>query len=493
MAELRPQLPNNHNARRSGAKYLLPRGRVHKGPTVSNTTVFGKLTATSAALLDHPLWTWMGVAAAGLAAIYILEGYTANARPAPAVELSPDIAVTSVAVQEFDSIRLCQGCSCGRAGGCELCGGRQGGNQGLGQCNTCPPLPNCPGGCERPLTGVDCRERPDCGELGWSAEHLLPEFNMYGQGEYIGPSRNNYPGEYRLRPDDEIAFVFRKTQVETNRPYALQVGDRIKIESLTDTTLDREVEILPDGMIYLKLMGQVRATRKTVPQLQAEIEDKYKKFYKIPAITITPTTTNTRLTQLLEAVNNRFSTGGQQRLVKVTPDGVIRLPALPCGIMAQGLTLNELQCELNQRFAQEVDGLEITAVLNQKAGNFIYVGGEVKTPNRFEISRPTNVMMALALAGNVNNGGNLREVVVFRRTDDWCLMATKLDVQGALLGKTPCPADDIWLRDSDVVIVPKAPIRRITDAIDLVFTKGIYSVMPPQFLFVAQTQFRTAP
>jgi polysaccharide export outer membrane protein len=57
-------------------------------------------------------------------------------------------------------------------------------------------------------------------------------------------------------------------------------------------------------------------------------------------------------------------------------------------------------------------------------------------------------------------------------------MATKLDVFGALYGKTPCPADEIWLRDSDIVVVPKRSILVADDFIELVFTRGIYGVIP---------------
>jgi polysaccharide export outer membrane protein len=59
-------------------------------------------------------------------------------------------------------------------------------------------------------------------------------------------------------------------------------------------------------------------------------------------------------------------------------------------------------------------------------------------------------------------------------------MATRIDIQGALLGRRPCPADEIWLRDSDIVVVPKSPILLIDDFVDLVFTRGIYGVFPFQ-------------
>jgi len=40
------------------------------------------------------------------------------------------------------------------------------------------------------------------------------------------------------------------------------------------------------------------------------------------------------------------------------------------------------------------------------------------------------------------------------------------------MGNRPTPADEIFLRDSDIVLVPKRPIQRIDDPINHVFTQG---------------------
>ena len=39
--------------------------------------------------------------------------------------------------------------------------------------------------------------------------------------------------EYRLREGDQVAVYYRRTREEQSRPYELQVGDRILVESLT--------------------------------------------------------------------------------------------------------------------------------------------------------------------------------------------------------------------------------------------------------------------
>lgn len=56
--------------------------------------------------------------------------------------------------------------------------------------------------------------------------------------------------------------------------------------------------------------------------------------------------------------------------------------------------------------------------------------------------------------------------------------ATMVDLHAALHGNQPCPPGEIWLDDSDVVIVPKSPILVADDFIELVFTRGIYGAFP---------------
>ena len=44
------------------------------------------------------------------------------------------------------------------------------------------------------------------------------------------------------------------------------------------------------------------------------------------------------------------------------------------------------------------------------------------------------------MAGSWRVGANLRQIVVFRRGDDWRLMATMVNLEAALFGNQPLPA-----------------------------------------------------
>ena len=87
------------------------------------------------------------------------------------------------------------------------------------------------------------------------------------------------------------------------------------------------------------------------------------------------------------------------------------------------------------------------------------------------------------MAGGWQNGANLRQVVVFRRGDDWRLMATMLDLRGALYGKRPTPADEVWLNDGDIVLIPKTPIEAVDELIEQVFTRGLYAAIPLELIW----------
>jgi polysaccharide biosynthesis/export protein len=119
-------------------------------------------------------------------------------------------------------------------------------------------------------------------------------------------------------------------------------------------------------------------------------------------------------------------------------------------------------------------------VLAQRAPRYVYVLGEVRLPGRYTLEAPTTVMQAISMAGSWTVGAHITHVVVFRRVDDWRLVATMLDLRAAMLGRRPCPASEIWVGDADLIIVPKSKLLRADNFIELVFTRGLYGVVPIQ-------------
>ena len=69
--------------------------------------------------------------------------------------------------------------------------------------------------------------------------------------------------------------------IETGgKQYRVAPGDEIRVESFSDEKLNGNLIVQPDGTITLRLLGQVRATHRTVTQLRDEI-DKASMFEEI--------------------------------------------------------------------------------------------------------------------------------------------------------------------------------------------------------------------
>lgn len=349
------------------------------------------------------------------------------------------------------------------------------------------------------IWSVDSAAGRGCAEVGWDSR-TCGNWQAFAQGEYVGHARLPHVPEYRLRVGDQMAIYYLRTREVLSQPYQLQVGDEIRVESLTAGAgtaatggaeeptasvgdLSRTVIVQPDGTITLPLLGQVSAAGKPIPTLRDLLEEKYERYFRVPAITVTAIRVDTRLEDLLETVDARAGQlGGRQLQVTVTPAGRINLPGIG-SVYVQGLSIPEAKMEIDARYGATIPGVRVTPDLIERAQRFIYVLGHVQTPGQFELTGPTTAMQSIALAGGWRVGANLRQVVVFRRGDDWRMLATMIDLRGALYARRPVPADDIWLNDSDIVLVPKSPIQMADEVVEQVFTRGLYAAVPLELIW----------
>lgn len=365
-------------------------------------------------------------------------------------------------------------------------------DQGFGSIDRChysacspPTQPQvAKGRCLPCIQAIDCAD--NCGShQTWL--HMHPyNFQPLGHGEYQGPIRLPATIDYRVRAGDKIQFVFARSREVPADSYVLLIGDELQITSLIDKELKvgdilqgKGIAIQPDGYLHLPLIGRIRAAGLTISQLRRNLEIAYKGGgIKEPAIDILPIKTNSSVEDILESIDARQGiSGGRTLTTTIHPDGSVRLIKIGA-ICVQGLTLDEIKREVNLRYRQLVPGIYVEPILDQEAPHFIFVYGQVTKPDRYQLQGPTSVTAALAMAGSINARGNAREVVIFRRAEDWRMLATRVDLKGMHLGKVPTPADEIWLRDHDLIIVPLTPIGRFNDFVDQVFRQGIYGMFP---------------
>jgi polysaccharide export outer membrane protein len=423
----------------------------------------------------------------------VLTGHAANdddggkAKPLPQVSLavfeSDSAVVSNDGLIIDDQIHLCQASCCPTCSSTQGCGcdGRVVVGASYGPTMNYGTDVGYAGGGNygRNMLAVDQNSGGIGREARWRDSRMIP-WEEFAYGEYIGPHRTPHVPQYRIRVGDQLEFVYLLTRERSAMPYRLFVGDTIQISSSGDEALNQtEISILSDGTVSVALIGQVRVAGKTVKDVQRELNDRYSKFVKNPAIVVSVTTSETPLNDLRDAVDARQGAGGQSRQALVSPDGTVQLPMIG-SVPAVGLTLEEIGREINARYGMKIRGIEVTPILLERAARFIYVVGEVSQPGRFELVGPTTAIQSLALAQGFLEGGNLRQIVVLRRDSNWRLVATKIDLAGAMYGRRPMPSDEIWLRHDDIVIVPKKPVQRLSEAVNQYFTQTLYGLFPAQ-------------
>ena len=370
-------------------------------------------------------------------------------------------------------------CGCGGMVGCSHCGAGSRIPAAVQMCPPQQPTGVTSGACKPCITGIDCAQGPN-GEKRWGDTQTI-DFEPLWHGEYIGPVRLPSLLEYRIRINDEITFTYVPNREKTIDEYRLMVGDEISLDSISDASIKQvKVPIQPDGTVIVPLLkNPVPASGKTITALRKDLELAYKQYIVAPAIDILPVKVNTAVEDLKDAVNGPFAAGGRAVSANVNPDGKVQLITIG-SVYVLGMTIEEVKREVNLRYREAYVGIDIEPRLTRTANHVCFVFGEVNRPGRFEMDRPTTVTQILAQAEGVRLGANTRQIVVFRRAEDWRLIATMLDLRGAHIGKRPNPSDEIWLRDNDLIIVPASPITRFNNGLQQIFTNGLYRVVPFQ-------------
>lgn len=139
----------------------------------------------------------------------------------------------------------------------------------------------------------------------------------------------------------------------------------------------------------------------------------------------------------------------QQDLL-VRPDGRFSFP-LAGELVAGGRTVGDLQGDLVSRIDEYIPDPVVTVQVLQTEGNTIYVLGKVNRPGAYVMSRPLDVMQALALAAGLAVFAEENDISILRRSGgaSEAISFRYGDVQyGRDLGQ------NILLQPGDVVVVP---------------------------------------
>ncbi|MFQ5654042.1 MAG: polysaccharide biosynthesis/export family protein [Planctomycetota bacterium] len=123
-----------------------------------------------------------------------------------------------------------------------------------------------------------------------------------------------------LAPDYNA--VIRMRQADEQAEYRMQPGTRISVDVYAHD-ITKTVNIRPDGVVDLPLIGDVRAAGRTIPEFKGEISERYREFFVDPPQVIV----NTEVTELGNLVQagevSIINPTGHQGVVTLTGDEML--------------------------------------------------------------------------------------------------------------------------------------------------------------------------
>jgi polysaccharide export outer membrane protein len=136
--------------------------------------------------------------------------------------------------------------------------------------------------------------------------------------------------------------------------------------------------------------------------------------------------------------------------VLVRPDGGLSFP-LAGDVVAAGRTVEDVRSEIEQRIRHYIPDGVVTVAVKQVNGNRIFVIGKVNHPGDFQLTRPTDVVQALSLAGGMTVFADADAIRVLHR-DHGRLTSTRFRYSDIEKGRRL--EQNVLLQSGDTVVVP---------------------------------------
>lgn len=149
-----------------------------------------------------------------------------------------------------------------------------------------------------------------------------------------------------------------------------------------------------------------------------------------------------------------FGVDQLDRTVQVDGRGHIALP-LVGNLAAAGISQRELETAIASAYARDyLQSPQVSVFVKESAGQRVTIDGEVNRAGLYPVTASTTLLQVLAQAGNVNEIGNARQVLVFRPVGNQRMVAS-YDVEAARAGRAADPA----IFGGDLIVVPSSAAR----------------------------------
>jgi len=279
---------------------------------------------------------------------------------------------------------------------------------------------------------------------------------------------------------------------ESERDYKIGPEDLIEISVFEDEKLNRTVRVSSEGNVSLPLLGPVMVKGLTSNQLEKEIRDLLmEKYFQDPHVSVFIKEFHSQQVSVIGAVDKPgvYSFMGHKTVLDAL--------AMAGGLTGKGddaagqllFLIRPLDREEEQTnkekepndnknprtFLIDLEDLLVKGdltlnlplqhgdIINVPVSGKIFVGGEVRSPGGFQLrGKKVTVTQAVAMAGGLNPKAAGAETRIFRYSEKSSgKEVLTADVYAIQKGNK----EDIYLKENDIVIVPKSGTKTVLSEI----------------------------
>jgi polysaccharide export outer membrane protein len=286
-------------------------------------------------------------------------------------------------------------------------------------------------------------------------------------GDAVRPPSGGHLPSYVLGPNDEIVIVSVVAEDIANKP----------------------TRITTSGDLNLPMVGRIHAAGMTLDQLETEVSQRLKKYYRDPDLSINVTQFKSQpvsvigyvgtpgviqlegrknLIEVLSQVGGlRPEAGSRVKITRKSEWGPIPLPSAK----TQGdLSIAEVSVRGIETATSPEENIQILPndIITVPRADIIYVLGEVKMPGGFaldERGRTISLIEVLARAGGATPTAALKNAKIVRAVPN----SNRIEIAVNLKDVTKGKAKDMVLQPDDILYVPnsyaKGAFRRTLDTV----------------------------
>jgi len=268
--------------------------------------------------------------------------------------------------------------------------------------------------------------------------------------------------------------------------YILQPSDELAITVGPVTKYDTAGAIAPDGIIYLKGVGDLRAAGLTIPELREAIRKVMATRLKSPLVGVTLTKLAPPLPPNKITVVGSVVTPGPRDLepglrvakaIELAGGQTKDADLTKVVLIHRNLTRKEIDLGTPAKISDDSqnvmladgDSIYVSAIPPKEMIN-LTIGGAVVKAGPLQLDEAPRVLKAIDLAGGMNKDADLSKVSILHKD----LSVTTVNLANAKLAADP--AHNILLKDGDSVTIPSQLLT--VSIVGAVISAGTYDLKP---------------